>query len=161
MLDKQDDNIQPWHTPFPILNKSVVPSLILTVASWPAYRYLTTQVRWSGTPISLRICHSCFWPTRSKAFMYLMKQKKMFFWDSLAFWKESYDKPRELIKKQRYHFANKGPHSQSYDFSSSHVWMWELDHKEGWALRNWCFWLVVLEKTLKFLGLQRGQSSQS
>ena len=85
MLDKQDDNIQPWHTPFPILNKSVVPSLILTVASWPAYRYLTTQVRWSGTPISLRICHSCFWPTRSKAFVYLMKQKKMFFWDSLAF----------------------------------------------------------------------------
>ena len=52
---------------------------------------------------------------------------------------------------QRYHFANKGPQSQSYAFSSSHVWIWELDHKEGWALRNWCFWIVVLEKTLESL----------
>ena len=50
---------------------------------------------------------------------------------------------------QRYHFANKGPQSQSYAFSSSHVWIWELDHKEGWALRNWCFWVVVLEKTVE------------
>ena len=46
-------------------------------------------------------------------------------------------------------FANKGPSSQSYGFSSSHVWMWELDHKESWALKNWCFWTVVLEKTLE------------
>ena len=45
--------------------------------------------------------------------------------------------------------ANKGASSQSYDFSSSHVWMWELDHKQGWALKNWCFWTVVLEKTLE------------
>ena len=50
-------------------------------------------------------------------------------------------------KKQRYHFANKGLYSQSYGFSSSHVQMWELDHKEGWALKNWCFLIVVLEKT--------------
>ena len=62
-------------------------------------------------------------------------------------WKKSYDKPRQHIKKQRHQFANKGLYSQSYDFSSSHAWMWELDHKEGWALRNWCFWTVVLEKT--------------
>ena len=54
-----------------------------------------------------------------------------------------------IIKKQRHYFANKGLSSQSYGFSSSHVWMWELDHKEGWALNNWCFWTVVLEKTLK------------
>ena len=47
------------------------------------------------------------------------------------------------------YFANKGPSSQSYGFSSSHVWMWELDHKEGWAPKNWCFWTVVLEKTLE------------
>ena len=53
------------------------------------------------------------------------------------------------LKKQSYHFANKGPSSQSCGFSSSHVWIWELDHKEGWALKNWCFWTVVLEKTLK------------
>ena len=65
----------------------------------------------------------------------------------LAPWKKSYDQPRQHIKKQRHHFANKGPSSQSYGFSSSHVWMWELDHKEGWALKNWCFWTVVLEKT--------------
>ena len=53
------------------------------------------------------------------------------------------------IKKQRYYFANKGPSSQSCGFSSSHIWMWELDHKEGWTLKNWCFWTVVLEKTLE------------
>ena len=64
-------------------------------------------------------------------------------------WKESYDQPRQHIKKQRHYFANKGPSSQVYGFSSSHVWMWELDHKESWALKNWCFWTVVLEKTLE------------
>ena len=63
-------------------------------------------------------------------------------------WKESCDKPRQHIKKQRHYFANKGPSSQSYGFSSSHVQMWELDHKEGWVPKNWCFWNVVLEKTL-------------
>ena len=63
--------------------------------------------------------------------------------------KESYDKPRQSIKKQRYHFANKGPYSQSYGFSNSHVWMWELDHKEGWMLKNWCIQIVVLEKTVE------------
>ena len=67
----------------------------------------------------------------------------------LAPWKESYDKSRQHIKKQRYHFANKGPYSQSYGFSSSHVWMWALDHKEGWTIKNWCFQIVVLEKTLE------------
>ena len=64
-------------------------------------------------------------------------------------WKESYDKPRQHIEKQRHHFANKGPSSQSYGFSSSHVWRWELDHKEGWVPKNWCFWTMVLEKTLE------------
>ena len=67
----------------------------------------------------------------------------------LAPWKKSYDKPTQCIEKQRHYFANKGLSSQSYGFSSSHVWMWELDHKEGWALKNWCFWTVVLEKTLE------------
>ena len=69
----------------------------------------------------------------------------------LAPWKKSYDQPRQHIKKQRDYFANKGPSSQSYGFSSSHVWMWELDCEEGWALKNWCFWTVVLEKTLESL----------
>ena len=66
----------------------------------------------------------------------------------LALWKESYDQPRQHIKKQRHYCANKGPSSQNYGFSSSHVWMWELDYKESWA-QNWCFWTVVLEKTLE------------
>ena len=59
----------------------------------------------------------------------------------------SYDKGRQYIKKHRPYFANKGLYSQSYDFSSSHIWMWNLDHKGGWAQKNWCFWTVVLEKT--------------
>ena len=62
-------------------------------------------------------------------------------------WKESFDQPRQHVKKQRHCFANKGPTSQSYGFSSSHVWMWELDYKESWMQKNWCFWTVVLEKT--------------
>ena len=66
-----------------------------------------------------------------------------------ALWKKSYDQPRQHIKKQRHHFANKNPSSQSYGFISNHVWMWELDYKESWALKNWCFWTVVLEKTLE------------
>ena len=67
---------------------------------------------------------------------------------TLAPWKRSNDQPRQCVKKQRHHFANKGPSSQSYGFSSSQVWMWELDHKEGWAPKNLCFWTVMLEKTL-------------
>ena len=67
----------------------------------------------------------------------------------LAPWKKSYDQPRHCIKKQRCYFANKGLSSQNYGFSSSHVWMWELDNQERWALKNWCFWTVVLEKTLE------------
>ena len=63
--------------------------------------------------------------------------------------KKIYNMPRQNIKKQRHYFANKGPYSQSYSFSGSHVWMWELDHKEGWVSKNWCFWTVVLEKTLE------------
>ena len=67
----------------------------------------------------------------------------------LAPWKKSFDQPRQHIKKQKHYFANKGLSTQSYGFSSSHVWMWELDYKESWALKNWCFWTVVLEKTLE------------
>ena len=68
---------------------------------------------------------------------------------TLAPWKKSYDQPRQHIKKQRHYFANKNLSSQSYGFSSSHVWMWELDYKESWALKNGCFWTAVLEKTLE------------
>ena len=66
-LNKQGDSIQPWRTPFPIWNQSVVPCPVLAVASWPAYRFLKRQVRWSGIPISFRIFHSLWWSTQSKA----------------------------------------------------------------------------------------------
>ena len=64
-------------------------------------------------------------------------------------WKKSYEQPRQHIKKQRHYFANKGLSTQGYGFSSSHVWLWELDYKGSWVLKNWCFWTVVLEKTLE------------
>ena len=71
-----------------------------------------------------------------------MKLKK-----TLAPWKESYDQPRQHIKSSD--ITNKGPSSQSYSFSRGHVWMWELDYKECWVLKNWCFWTVVLAKTFE------------
>ena len=64
-------------------------------------------------------------------------------------WKESHTQPRQHIKKQRHYFANKGLSSQGYGFSNSRVCMWELDYKESWTLKNWCFWTVVLKKTLE------------
>ena len=66
-----------------------------------------------------------------------------------------------ILKKQRYHLASKGPYSESYSFSSSHGLMWELDLKEGWAPKNWCFQIMVQEKTQEFFGLQGDQTSQS
>ena len=68
---------------------------------------------------------------------------------TLAPWKKNYDQLRQHIKKQRHYFVNKGPSSQGYGFSSSHVWMWVLDYKESWEPKNWCFRTVVLEKTLE------------
>ena len=62
---------------------------------------------------------------------------------------KSYDKHRQHIKRQGHHFPNKDPYSQSYGFSINHIWMWELECKEGWAPKNWCFWTVALENTLK------------
>ena len=67
----------------------------------------------------------------------------------LVAWKKSYDQPRQHIKKQKHYFANKALSSQSYGFSGSHVWMWELNYIEIWAPKNWCFWTAVLEKTLQ------------
>ena len=78
----------------------------------------------------------------------------------LAPWKESYDQPKQLNKKQRHYFANKVPPSESYGFSCSHVWMWELDRKESWAQKNWCSWSVVLETTLES-PLDSKESNQS
>ena len=77
-----------------------------------------------------------------------------------ASWKKTYDQTRQHIKKQRHYFANKGLSSQSFGFSSSHVWMWKLVYKESWMLNNWCFWIVVLEKTLES-PLDNKESNQS
>ena len=67
----------------------------------------------------------------------------------LAPWNKSYDKPRQYIKKQRHYFTDEVCIVKAMVFSSSHVWMWELDHKESWVPKNWCFWTMVLEKTLE------------
>ena len=83
-LNKQGDNIQSWHSPFPICNQSVVPCPILTVASWPVYRYLRRQVRWSGIPISWRIFHSLFYP-HSQRLWHSQIMFQMFSWNFLSF----------------------------------------------------------------------------
>ena len=77
----------------------------------------------------------------------------------LASWKKSYDQPRQYIKKQGHYSANKGPSSQSYGFSSSHIWIWELDHRDAWVPKKWCFsnWGVG-EDSWESLGLQGNQS---
>ena len=67
----------------------------------------------------------------------------------LAPWKKSFDKLDSILKSRDITLPTKGLSSESYGFSSGHVWMWQLDHKESWALKNWCFWTVVLEKTLE------------
>ena len=79
---------------------------------------------------------------------------------TLAPWKKSYNKPRQHIKKQRHHLADRGPNSQSYGFSSSHVQMWELDHKEGGTLKmiSNC---GAGEDSWESLGQQGDQTSQS
>ena len=64
-------------------------------------------------------------------------------------WKKSYDQPRPHIKKQGHYFANKDSSCQSYDFPSSHVWMWDLDYTESWTQKNWCFWTMKLENALE------------
>ena len=85
LLNKQGENIQPWHTPFPIWNQSVVPCPVLTVASWPAYRFLKRQVRWFGIPISLRIFQFVL-IHMVKSFSIVNKAEvHVFFWNSLAF----------------------------------------------------------------------------
>ena len=85
-----------------------------------------------------------FWAAKSVQMVIAAMKLK-----TLAPWKDSYDQPRQHIKKQRHYFANKRPSTQSYGFSSSHVWMWELDCEENWVLKNWWFWTVVLDKTLE------------
>ena len=139
-LYKQGDNIQPWHTPFPIWNKYVVPCPVLTVASWTAYRFLKRQLQ-----------NHCRW------WLQPWNQK------TLAPWKKSYDQPRQHIKKQRHYLANEGPSSQSYGFSSGlagaaaaacidvRVGLWRKLSTEELMLLNY----GVGEDSWESLGLQR------
>ena len=78
-----------------------------------------------------------------------------------ALWKKIYAQPRQYIKKHKHYFGNKGPSSQGYGFSSSHVCMWELDHKEIWAPKNWCFWTVLVEDSWESFGKQGDKASKS
>ena len=99
--------------------------------------------RWENSGNSVRLYfgglqNHCRWLTAA------MKLK-----DTWLHGRKTMTKPRWSIEKQKHCFASKGLYSQSYGFSSSHVWMWELDHEEGWMSKNWCFWTVVLEKTLE------------
>ena len=91
-----------------------------------------------------KVSNFIFWGSKTLQMVAAAMKLKM-----LAPWNKSYDQPRQYIKKQRHYFPNKGLSSQSYGFSSSQVWMWKLDYKESWAPKNWCFWTVVLEKTLE------------
>ena len=85
-----------------------------------------------------------YWAQKSLQMMTAAMKLKM-----LSPWKKSCDKPGQHMKKQRHYFVDKVPSHQSYGFSSSHVWMWELDQKEHWVPKNWCFWTVALEKTFE------------
>ena len=90
-------------------------------------------------------CQTLFWELQNHCRWWLQPWN----WKTLTPRKESYDQPRQHIKKQRHYFANKGPSSQGCGFSSGHVWMWELDYEESWAPKNLCFWTMVLEETLE------------
>ena len=103
---------------------------------------ISWQIRWGNNGNSDRLYFGGI-PNHGRSWLQPWNYKM------LAPWKKSYDQPRQHIKKQRHYFADKSPSSQSYGFSSSHVWMWELDYKESWGPENRSFWTVVLEKTLQ------------
>ena len=100
------------------------------------YSPLSMGTKWKQWHILFSLSPKSLWMTTVA-----MKLK------TLVLWKESYDKPRQYIKKQRQHFSDKGQYS--YGFSSSHIWMWQLNDKEDWVQVNWCFQTVMLEKTLE------------
>jgi len=101
--------------------------------------------RWGNSVNSDRLYFFNYFPKSLQMVTVAMKLKDTYSW------KKSYDQPRQHIKKQRHYFANKCLSKQRYGFSSSHVWMWELDYKVSWVPKNWCFWTVALEKTLESL----------
>ena len=125
-LNKQGDNIQPWHTPFPIWIQSV-PCLILTVASWPAYRFLKRQVRWSSIPISLRIFHSLLWSTQSKALDSQWNRSRCFSGILLLFW--WFNVCWQFDLWFLYIFSNQPEHLEVHGSRITETWLGEF-----WAL---------------------------
>ena len=130
--------------------------------SWRGWKRKVKKLVWNSTFKKLRswkLVQTLWWANtcgkcgNSDRYYFLGLQNHCKWWlplnskNLVSPWKKSYDKSRRLTKKQRHHFADKDMFSQRYGFSSSHVWMWELDHKEGWALKNWWFWTMMLEKT--------------
>ena len=130
---------------------------------------LTLQIRFISSKISYKQNHTVYsiiWLLQNRIFLrvicvavyissliFIAEYRRWWLqpWNKkmLTPWKESYDQPRQHIKNLRHYFVNKGPSSQGYGFPIGHVWMWELDCEEGWVPKNWCFWTVVLEKTLE------------
>ena len=111
------------------------------ITSWHPLTHCMAN-RWGNSGNSVRLY---FWGLQNHCRWWLQPWNLKI----LTPWKKRYDQPLQHIKKQRHYFVNKGPASQGYGFSSGHVWMSELDYKESWVLKNWCFWTVVLEKTLE------------
>ena len=118
----------------------------------------TKVLPWSHPPVLFS--HSCDWPgsksnwqqlctQRVRAYVHLGVLTSTIKDACLLLGRKVMTNLESILKSRDHYFANKGPSSQSYGFSSSHVWMWELDYKESWAPKNWCFWIVVLEKTLE------------
>ena len=112
-LHKQGDNIQPWHTPFPIWNQSVVPCLVLTITSWPVYRFLRTQVRWSGIPTSLRIFQFVVIHT-VKGFGIVNKAKIDIFLKFTCFFDDSSDVGNLISGSSAFSKASKGYYKNKY-----------------------------------------------
>ena len=116
------------------------------ITSWQIYgkQWKQWQTLFSWVPKSVQMVTAAMKLKQTNKQTKTNKKTKM-----LTPWKKSYGKPWQHIRKQRHYFSSKNPCIQSYGFSSSHVWRWDLDHIESWALENWCFWTVVLEKTLE------------
>ena len=150
-FNKQSYNIQPWYTPFPILNQSIVPFPVLTVASWSPYRLLRTQVRWSGIPSSLRIFHSLLWCTQSKAVV--NEAKVDVFLKFCCFFCDPTD------------VGNLNSGSSTFSKSSLNIWKFSvhillkpsLENLEHYFARVWdecnCAWVWISLALLFFLGL--------
>ena len=131
--NKQGDNIQPWCTPFPIWNQTVVPCPVVTIASWPAYRFLRRQVRWSGIPISFRIFHSLLWST-VKGFGLVSKAEVDVFLELSHF----FDDPTDA--------GNLISGSSTFSKSSLNIWKFTVHVLLKYAINTYCWKQFISDK---------------